>query len=163
VTQLNDALRSLFRAPVYLYRWRCGHLLGRRFLLLIHRGRRTGLRRETVLEVMEYRETGPEVIVMSAFGPDADWLRNIEANPAPEVIVGRQHFVAAYRVLGAAEAISVIRGYEQRNWLAAPIIRLVLSRLLGWKYLGSQSDRRRLATELPLIALRPRASRTAEF
>ena len=48
-------MRWLFRLPVYLYRCHCGGLLGHRFLLLIHRGRRTGRRYETVLEVMEYR------------------------------------------------------------------------------------------------------------
>ena len=47
---MNAALRQLFRAPVYLYRWNFGWMLGHRFLLLIHIGRRIGLRRHTVLE-----------------------------------------------------------------------------------------------------------------
>jgi hypothetical protein len=93
--RVNRALRLVFRAPVYLYQWRCSGFLGRRFLLLIHVGRRTGRRRETVLEVMEYREAGPEVVIMSTFGRNADWLRNIEVTPSPEVIIGRQRFVAA--------------------------------------------------------------------
>src|SRR5215469_3700219 len=41
----QGALRRLFRVPVYLYWWKCGWLLGHRFLLLNHTGRRTGLRR----------------------------------------------------------------------------------------------------------------------
>ena len=84
----NAALRRVFRTPVYLYRWKCGWLLGHRFLLLIHVGRRTGLCRHTVLEVMEYRREGPEAVVMSAFGRTADWLRNIEAIPNPRVVIG---------------------------------------------------------------------------
>jgi deazaflavin-dependent oxidoreductase (nitroreductase family) len=60
--------------------------------LLIHIGRRTGRRRRTVLEVMEYRQEGPEMVVMSAFGPKADWLRNIEATPGPEVVIDSQGF-----------------------------------------------------------------------
>ena len=95
----TGALRRLFRAPEYLYRWKCGWLLGRRFLLLIHVGRRTGLRHHTVLEVLEYRKEGPDAVVMSAFGLTAD------------------------RVLEEEEAMRVITGYEQRNWLIAPIIR----------------------------------------
>ena len=51
----------------------------------------------------------------------------------------------------------VITGYEQRNWLIAPIIRLVLSHLLGWRYDGSLGDRRRLISQLPLIAFRQRS------
>jgi deazaflavin-dependent oxidoreductase (nitroreductase family) len=139
-----------------LYRWKCGWLLGHRFLLLIHVGRRTGLRRQTVLEVLEYREEGLEAVVMSAFGRAADWLRNIEATPNPEVIIGSRRFIAAYRILDEEEAVRVITGYEQRHWLLAPIIRLVLSRLLGWRYDGTLDHRRRLVTQLPFIAFRQR-------
>ncbi len=86
MTRLNPALRRLFRAPVYLFRWKCSWLFGHRFLLLIHTGRRTGLRRCTVLEVIEFRKNGPEAVVVSAFGRSADWLRNIEAIPGAEVV-----------------------------------------------------------------------------
>jgi hypothetical protein len=50
----------------------------------------------------------------------------------------------------------VLGGYEQRNRLIAPIIRWVLSRLLGRHYDGSEAHRRRLAAQLPFIAFRPR-------
>ena len=86
-----------FRAPLYLYRWRLGWLLGKRCLLLTHTGRRTGLRRQTVLEVVDYRKEGPEVVVVNGFGPNSDWVRNIEAKPGEEVTVGSQHFVASHR------------------------------------------------------------------
>ncbi len=93
---------------------------------------------------------------MNAFGRNADWLRNIEATPGQEVVIGSQHFSAAHSFLGEAEAVQVIAGYEQRNWLIRPIIRAVLSRLLGWRYRGSMSDRQRLVQQLPLIAFHPR-------
>ncbi len=153
-TRLNGRLRRLFRAPVYLNRWNCGWLLGHRFLMLIHIGRRTGLRRHTVLEVMEYCKEGPEAVVMSAFGRNADWLRNIEAIPGPEIVIGSQYFLTAHRFLDGEEVMRVTTGYERRNWLVAPIIRGVLSRLLGWRYDGSASARRRLVAQLPLIAFR---------
>jgi hypothetical protein len=101
---------------------------------------------------MEYRKEGPEAVVMSAFGRNADWLRNIETTPGPEVVIGSQHFIAAHRFLDTEEAIRVIANYERRNWLIAPIIRGVLSRLLGWRYDGSTSARRQLVAQLPLIA-----------
>lgn len=150
-------LRYFLRAPAYLYRWRLGRLLGNRFLLLTHIGRRTGLRRQTVLEVMEYRKDGPEAVVMSGFGADADWLRNIEATPDPEVIIGSQQFIASHRFLCEEEAMRVVRGYECRNRFLASIVRLVLSRLLGWRYRGSEAVRRRLVRQLPLLAFRPRS------
>jgi hypothetical protein len=71
------------------------------------------------------------------------------------VVVGSQHFVAAHRFLDEEAAMRVINGYERRNWPIAPIIRAVLSRLLGWPYDGSKSARRRLVAQLPLIAFRP--------
>ena len=157
-TRLNGTLRRLFKAPVYLYRCGCGRLLGHRFLLLIHVGRRTGLRRHTILEVIEYRKKGREAVVMSAFGPNADWLRNIAATPSLEVVIGSRRFAASHRVLDQEEAVEVIAGYEQRNWFIAPIIRLVLSHLLGWRYKGCEGDRRRLVARLPFIAFRPRSS-----
>ena len=127
--------------------------------MVTHVGRRTGQRRYTVLEVMEYRKVGPEMIVMSAFGRNADWFRNIEAGPDPEVAVGSRRFTARWRLLGKEEAIKVVAGYEGRNRFAAPIVRAVLSRLLGWRYDGSESGRSRLAEQLPLVAFRPKTSR----
>lgn len=106
---------------------------------------------------MEYRSDGPEAVVMSGFGPQADWLRNIEATPCPEIVIGRQRFIAAHRLLGEAEAMRVIGGYERRHRFMAPIIRSVLSRLLDWRYCGSEDDRRRLVAQLPLVAFRPRS------
>jgi deazaflavin-dependent oxidoreductase (nitroreductase family) len=154
----NAILRHLFRVPIYLYRWRCGWLLGHRLLLLIHVGRRTGLLRLTVLEIMEFRNEPLEVIVMSGFGRNADWLLNIERAPSTEeVVVGSRRFVTTHRVLDENEAVGVLAGYEQRNWLFAAIIRAVLSRLVGWRYDGSTCARRRLVAQLPLIAFRPRS------
>lgn len=152
----NPILRWVFRAPVYLYRSRCGWLLGHRFLLLIHIGRRTGLCHETVLEVVEYRKDQREAIVISGFGPGADWVRNIAATPKLEVVIGSHRFAATYRVLGADEAVSVIESYERHHRLIAPLIHPVLSRLVGWSYTGTEEDRRKVAAQLPFIAFRPR-------
>lgn len=147
-----------FRGPVYLYRWHLGWLFGRRCLLLTHVGRRTGLRRQTVLEVVEYRKSGPEVVVVNGFGRESDWVRNIEATPSEEVAVGSQRFVAAHRFLDEKEAVRVMKDYEYRNRFIRPIVRAGLSWLLGWKYRGTENDRRRLVQQMALIAFRPHNS-----
>src|SRR5579864_5175284 len=113
--QKKSVLQHLLRAPVYLYRWRLGPLFGKRFLLLTHTGRRTGIRHQTVLEVMEYREEGSEAVVMSGFGRNSDWLRNIEATLNEEVVIGTRHFQASHRFLCEEEAVNVVRNYELRN------------------------------------------------
>jgi len=145
----------LFRAPVYVYRWHMGWLFGKRLMLLTHVGRHTGLRRQTVLEVVEYRKNGPEVVVANGFGRESDWVRNIETKSGEEVTVGSQHFVASHRFLGEEEAMKVIQGYERRNRFIAPIFRRGFSWLVGWEYHGSDSDRRQFVRHVPLIAFRP--------
>jgi hypothetical protein len=58
------------------------------------------LPRYTVLEILEFRRQTPEVIVMSGFGPNADWLRDIEAAASAEVVVvGSKCFAAVHRVV----------------------------------------------------------------
>lgn len=156
--QRKSALWYFFRFPVYLYRWGLGWMFGKRVLLLTHIGRRTGIKRQTLLEVVEYRKDGPEVVVVNGFGPNSDWVRNIEARPGEEVTVGSQHFIAAHRFLGDEEAVQVIRAYEHRNRFISPAVRAGLSWLLGWRYRGTEDDRRQLVRQLPLIAFRPRSS-----
>ena len=56
----------------------------------------------------------------------------------------------------------MIESYERRHRLIAPIIRAVLSRLVGWSYAGTAGDRRKVAAQLPFIAFRPRISRLIE-
>jgi deazaflavin-dependent oxidoreductase (nitroreductase family) len=131
-------------------------LFGKRLLLLTHTGRHTGFRRQTVLEVVEYRGDGPELIVANGFGPESDWLRNIQAKSDEEVTVGRQHFAASHRFLAEDEAVKVIEWYEHRNRFIALIVRAGFSWLLGWRYRASETDRCRLVSQMPLLAFRPR-------
>lgn len=145
----------LFRGPVYLYRWHLGWLFGKRCMLLTHIGRRSGLPRQTVLEVVEYRKQGPEIVVCNGFR-NSDWVRNIEERPGEEVTVGSYHFLASHRFLEEDEAMQVIRDYEYRNRFIAPVVRRGLSWLVGWPYRSSESERRRLVQQIPLIAFRPR-------
>jgi deazaflavin-dependent oxidoreductase (nitroreductase family) len=154
-------LRYVLRVPVWLYRWHCGWLLGHRFLLLVHTGRRTGRRHSTMLEVVQYRQDPFEVVVMSGFGRGSNWLRNLTAGGDAEIIIRTTRFPATWRELGEAEAAIVMADYEQRNRLAAPLVRMVLGRLVGWRYDGSDAARHRLVRELPLVAFRPADGSTA--
>jgi len=142
---------------VFLYRCGLGRILGHRFLLLIHTGRRSGRRHETVLEIIEYRSDGPKAVVLSGFGVVADWFRNIQAVPETEVVVGTRRFSADHRVLEVNEAVGVWARYEQRHRLARPLIRLVLNSLLGWRYTGTVEDRQRMAVQLPMVELHLRS------
>ena len=148
--------RRLLRAPALLYRWRLGWLVGERFLLLTHVGRRSGRCYRTPLEVIGHGPDQVEVVVLAGLGDDADWVRNIRVRPAVDLHVGRRRFVPVHRQLDEREAEAVLAGYERRHRWVAPVVRAVLSRLVGWRYDGTPRARDRLVRELPLIAFRPR-------
>ncbi len=151
----SGALRWLLALPVGLYHAHLGGLLGHRFLLLVHTGRKTGLRRETVVEVVRYDHGSRESVVVAGWGRRTGWLHNVEAGLAREVRTGRQHYVPMHRILPLDEADRVFAEYEHRNRLVAPIVRAVLSRLLGWRYDGTPAARRRAVGQLTLVAFRP--------
>lgn len=151
------AKRAL-RAPARLYDRNLGWLLGHRFLRLTHQGRRSGRRYETVLEVLGPGRTADEFVVIAGLGPSANWYRNVLAGGAVEVAIARRRFPAAARTLDDDEAVTVIAGYERRNRWVAPVIRAVLSWLVGWRYDSTETARLRLVRELPLVAFRPAGS-----
>jgi deazaflavin-dependent oxidoreductase (nitroreductase family) len=150
-------LKWVLRAPVALYSIDAGWLLGHRFLLLAHRGRRTGRVYRTVLEVVAWDAETHEAVVMSGFGQGAQWYRNILASNPLEVRIGRRRFAPEARRLDVDEAARVLAVYERNNRIAARVIRAVLSKLAGFRYDGSDAARRRLVQELPLVAFRPRS------
>jgi deazaflavin-dependent oxidoreductase (nitroreductase family) len=145
----------LLRAPVVLYDWDLGWLLGRRFLRLTHRGRRSGRYYRMMLEVIGTDRVRREVFVMVGLGRRAQWYRNVLAGGAVEIAIASERFRPDYRELAPAEAAAVLGGYERRNRLLAPIVRAVLSRLAGWRYDGSLPSRRRLVSDHPILAFRP--------
>lgn len=147
--------RRLLRAPARLYDWNLGWLLAHRFLLLTHVGRRPGKTHRTVLEVIGTRRAADEFLVVAGLGRSANWYRNLQAHPAAEVAVGRRRFRPQHRTLDEQEAVAALADYERRNRLAAPVVRRMLSWLVGWRYDGSDEGRRRLARELPVVAFRP--------
>jgi deazaflavin-dependent oxidoreductase (nitroreductase family) len=148
-------VRTLFRLPTRLYAWNLGWLLGGRFLCLTHLGRRSGRPYRTVLEVIGTDAATGEVMAIAGMGSSSDWYRNIQTNPPIEVAIGRRRFTPAHRTLTESEAVEVIADYEHRNRWVAPLLRPVLSRLLGWRYDGSDTARRRMLSQLPIVAFRP--------
>jgi deazaflavin-dependent oxidoreductase (nitroreductase family) len=146
-------LRRALRAPIWLYRARLGGLLGHSFLLLTHRGRKSGLPRQTVLEVLRYdRPTGTH-IVAAGWGPTSDWFRNIQQTPQVIVRAGGRRVAARAEVLPPDAAARELRWYATHH----PIRARGLGRLItGRPFRGAEADIQRFATAIPLVALCPR-------
>jgi deazaflavin-dependent oxidoreductase (nitroreductase family) len=157
----GQLVRRLLRVPARLYQWDAGWLLGQRFLLLTHVGRRTGQRHQTVLEVIGRRPEVGEFLVLAGWGRSADWYRNIEAHPTIEVAVGRRRFSPAHRKLSEPEAAAVLPDYERRNRLMAPVVRLMLSWLVRWRSDASNDARYQLVRELPVMGFDPSRTDTS--
>ena len=154
MTPMTGWLRTILRAPTFLYRWHLGWILGSRFVLLSHTGRRSGRRYQTVLEVIGHRPDG-ELTVMSGWGRHSDWYRNIQNQPVVEITFGRHTTAATHRELPPPEAIDALAAYERRNRIAGWIVRRTLSALVGWDYDGTPESRHQLLQQLPLVSFRP--------
>ena len=148
----TGALRLAFCLPIYLYRLGLGQLLGHRFMLLTHRGRRSGRVYQTALEVVRYDPSLRETVVASGWGERSDWYRNLEAHPALEIRTGRERYAPEQRFLTPEEVYREIVDYERRHPWA---VRIVPS-LLGFRLDGSDAARRAFANSVRMVAFRPR-------
>jgi deazaflavin-dependent oxidoreductase (nitroreductase family) len=157
----GPVLTSILRAPTRLYDWHLGWIFGRRFLRLTHTGRRSGRQYQTMLEVVGENSARHEVVVLAGLGRSAQWYRNLVADNVTEVAIGNDRFAPRYRDLDPAEAAAVLAQYERRHRHVRPVIRRMLSWLVGWHYDGTHAKRVKLVSELPMIALRPTHSLTA--
>lgn len=149
-------LKVAFDGPAWLYRAGLGWILGTRFLLLTHRGRRSGRLHETVLEVLLFTRSTHESVVASAFGTDADWYRNIQAEPALEVRTGRADYRPEQRFLTPQEAREVAVRFCKRHRLEARLVPKVLPAIGAAISDASGSEPEDMVASLPMVAFRPR-------
>ena len=85
--KLRQGFRYLNHFMVFMWRLGLGRLMSRReftgqIMVLTHTGRKSGLRRRTPVN---YALVDGEVYCTAGFGAQADWYRNIMANPQVEL------------------------------------------------------------------------------
>lgn len=141
-TPPGPVTRALLRAPIYLYRIGLGRLLGRRFVEVVHVGRKSGRERRTALEVIGRDENS--LVVAAAWGPKSDWFRNVVANPGVKISTGSLRLVpATARVLDEGEAVDVLVEYRRRHARAARALAKTLGLALD--------DPERMAARVPVV------------
>jgi len=135
-------VRWLVRAPLFLYRHGTGWAFGRRMLMLEHRGRRSGEPRYVCLEVVD-NPADAVFVVASGFGDQAQWFRNLQANGAAHVSIGRIRSAPAEVTFldedAAAWCLDRYRAQHPRAW---KMLRGTIENASG-----------RPVSEVPLIAL----------
>ncbi len=144
--------RYLWRAPIHLYRVGLGPLMGKRFLLLNHIGRKTGLPRQAVVEIARYDPEANVYYVASGFGKKSDWYRNLQAHPHVTIQVGNKKMRAHARLLSPEESAKEAVRYAR----AHPRAAMELSKLMGLE-LDNPDDEEEWRTAgreyIPFVAL----------
>ena len=146
------------RVPRPLYRRGWGWMLDHVFLLIAHRGRKTGMRRETVAMALAYDPDTREAVVFSAWGPNTEWIRNLRAHPALQIEIGREAYVPEQRFLSDDESVAVVREFQRRH----PWRTRFFAAILGWGDLSSEAAVREFVRNRPFVSFRPtRAAATS--
>lgn len=138
----------MLKAPSYVYRARLGFLFGKRFLMIEHRGRRSGTLYRTVIEVAGRLPEPPEYVCTSGTGPAADWYRNLQADGVDAVWVGSTRHEASVRFLEPAEAASVMAEYEREH----PKTAAKLYDVMGVSYDGTEAGLVEMMEQIPMVA-----------
>ena len=132
--------RTLFRAPIYLYRLGLGWLFGKRILLLNHIGRVSGKQRQVILEVVEHDPTDESFVVACGWGPTAAWYRNILHTPQVSIQVGRHTIPVTALPLTEEDGAEIFARYAVQHRAAAtyllPRLMGLLSRRIGGRLPG---------------------------
>jgi deazaflavin-dependent oxidoreductase (nitroreductase family) len=128
--------RLFFRFPIYLYRAHLGWLLGKRFLLLNHVGRKSGRPRQTVLEVAHHDPLNDSYTIASGFGTQSDWYRNLQQQPNATIQVGQRKLAAQARFLPPEESGAAMVRYAREY----PKTARQLMKVLGHTVDGSDES-----------------------
>jgi deazaflavin-dependent oxidoreductase (nitroreductase family) len=136
-----------FRLPISLYKIGLGGLLGHRFLLLTHIGRKSGKERKNVLEVVRFDADKEEFIVAVGFGKSSDWYQNIKVNPHVQVQCGNRHWKMIAAPLSPEQGGQLLVQYSHKY----PLAWKELSGFMGYEVDGTDEDTRSLGDEIPLI------------
>ena len=141
--------RLIHFGPRAAYAIGLGPILGRFVLLLTTVGRKSGRPRITPLV---YQERDHTILVASARGLAADWLRNIQANPKVRVRVGRRQFDALAEPTTDGEKIA---DYLQSLMARNPRMFGAILRMEGLSSSPSRAELVRFGPRRPMVILRP--------
>ena len=145
----SKALRFGLRLPVLLYRIKLGWLLGDRFLMLTHTGRKSGLPHQTVIEVVKHDKVTNTYYVASGWGEKSDWYQNIRKTPQVTVQVRRRKFQTIAEFIPVEKAIEIVKTYAREH----PIAFNELSGLFLGERMKKGSDApERVAKKMPMVA-----------
>jgi deazaflavin-dependent oxidoreductase (nitroreductase family) len=138
------------KMPLILYRLGLGRLLGKRFMLLTHKGRRSGKVFRTVLAVLQFDEKTREIMAVSPWSA-SNWYRNIQATRAVEVETNGIRYAPVQRSLSPEEIAALFIEFRREH----PIFSRWVARIPGWKIDSTYDEFLTLARSLRGVGFRP--------
>lgn len=125
-------------------------------LLLTTTGRKSGLPRVTPLQ---FEEVDGMYYIASARGQDADWFKNIRANPAVHVCVRKREFDAtAEPVTDPARIADFVELRLRRHPI---MVRLIMHFFDRMPLRFTRADLERFCEEKAMVILHPRKERSS--
>ncbi len=143
-------MKPVQRLHRLLYAVGLGPMIGRLILLLTTIGRKSGLQRVTPLQ---YEQIDGKYYLGSARGLQADWVRNIQAQPHVEVRVMKDHFHGHAEVVTNAERIADF--VEVRLQRHPFIIGMIMQQVHGLPRRPSREQLLKLAVQEALVVITP--------
>ncbi|MYD08580.1 MAG: nitroreductase family deazaflavin-dependent oxidoreductase [Chloroflexi bacterium] len=116
IDRSRELAMQMLRAPLCLYKLGWGPALNwLPLLVLTTRGRKSGLARHVVVE---YRRHGSKYYIVSGWGAETDWYRNIEKDSRVTIQHGAQIVDAwAQPVDDPAEALRALYMFSRNSWI----------------------------------------------
>lgn len=108
--------KSIFRLPLYLYQLGWGPALRWiPLLIMTTEGRSSGQARHVVVE---YRRHGSKFYIVSGWGKNTDWYKNVLQNPRVTIQLGSEVLDAkAIPVDNPPEALSALYMFSRNSWV----------------------------------------------
>jgi deazaflavin-dependent oxidoreductase (nitroreductase family) len=145
-------LRLAMRLPILLYRLRLGWLLGDRFLLLEHVGRKSGAVRRAVVEVVDHDVKNDAYVVAAAWGTKSNWYNNVLAHPRVTILVRSKRFEAQAKTLSREDAVHHLHAYSVKH---ASAFRQIGSLLIGQQSREPSEIIQSFVDAVPLVEFSP--------
>jgi deazaflavin-dependent oxidoreductase (nitroreductase family) len=136
-------LRLGFRIPVYFYRLKFGWLLGGHFVLINHLGRKSGLPRQSVVEVVERDQRAGSVTVVAVYGQQTQWYQNLKAHPETTIQIGSHKYDVIAEFVSPEDGEEIIVRYFHRY---GKITGMLFS-ILGYSWDGTEQGVRQIARD----------------
>ena len=146
-------LRFFFKVPVWLHKmglagWE--RLVGAQWMLITTIGRKTGRRRDAMVDVMDYDKATDTYYIEAAYGARADWYKNMQSNPIFEAQVGRRKFKARAGALSTEGAGDMLVQFYRNK----PAYTRSVMAMAGMKF-KDEDDLRVIGKNLTLLAVKP--------